>query len=97
MASVTRYRQQLSQVETQNKELQNDLHFLEQQRLAQWQAMRVCVCVWCCMHCLCVTGWVGMTGWGGGGGRCIYNAVCNCCCRNDRLHCIAIGAAEDFE
>ena len=40
-ASVTRYRQQLSEVETQNKELQNDLHFLEQQRLVQWQAMRV--------------------------------------------------------
>ena len=29
--------------------------------------------------------------------HCICNAVCNCCCRNDRLHCIAIGAAEDFE
>ena len=52
MASVTRYRQQLSQVETQNKELQNDLHFLEQQRLAQWQAMRVCVCL--VLHALSV-------------------------------------------
>ena len=90
MASVTRYRQQLSQVETQNKELQNDLHFLEQQRLAQWQAMRVCVCL--VLHALSVCDCVG-----GGGGRCICNAVCNCCCRNGRLHCIAIGAAEDFE
>lgn len=52
-ASVTRYRQQLSDVETQNKELQNDLHFLEQQRLTQWQAMRVCVCCVCDLqHCV---------------------------------------------
>ena len=59
MASVTRYRQQLSQVETQNKELQNDLHFLEQQRLAQWQAMRVCVCL--VLHALSVCDWGGGT------------------------------------
>ena len=57
MASVTRYRQQLSQVETQNKELQNDLHFLEQQRLAQWQAMRVCVCL--VLRALSVCDWGG--------------------------------------
>lgn len=65
MASVTRYRQQLSQVETQNKELQNDLHFLEQQRLAQWQAMRVCVCL--VLHALSVCDWVGGDDWVGGG------------------------------
>ena len=42
-ASVTRYRQQLTEMESQNKELQNDLHVLEQERLKQWQAMMVCV------------------------------------------------------
>ena len=54
-ASVTRYRQQLTEMESQNKELQNDLHVLEQERLKQWQAMMVCV--W-------VGGGGGVGGWG---------------------------------
>ena len=36
-ASLARYRLKIETLETQNKELQNDLHMMEQERLKQWQ------------------------------------------------------------
>ena len=36
-ASLARYRLRIETLETQNKELQNDLHMMEQERLKQWQ------------------------------------------------------------
>ena len=40
-ASLARYRLKIETLEGQNKELQNDLHMMEQERLKQWQ-IQVC-------------------------------------------------------
>lgn len=36
-ATLARYRLRIETLETQNKELQNDLHMMEQEGLKQWQ------------------------------------------------------------
>jgi len=40
-ATLVRYRLKIETLEGQNKELQNDLHMMEQERLKQWQ-LQVC-------------------------------------------------------
>ena len=43
-SSLARYRLRIETLETQNKELQNDLHMMEQERLKQWQ-LQVLKCI----------------------------------------------------
>lgn len=45
-AGLARYRLRIETLETQNKELQNDLHMMEQERLKQWQ-LQVNHCIVC--------------------------------------------------
>ena len=40
-ATVTRYKQKIETLEAQNKEIQNDLRIMEQERLEQWQLLMV--------------------------------------------------------